>query len=62
VRAFSNCAGGGLLSSRMAGELTDAYRIRVEPLLETASFMQRTAEVVRGLVRAASLVEKVSRA
>ena len=52
IRAIANCGRAGLLSPADVRELNDAFHFRVYPLLESASILQRTADLVRGLVDA----------
>ena len=59
LQAFANCAHRGLLSPAGVQELNDVYRNRVEPLLESASFLQRTADLVRGLVAAGLRLRRI---
>jgi hypothetical protein len=56
VQAISNCARGGLLSPAAVHELNEVYSVRVEPLLRSASILQRTADLVRRLVTAAERI------
>jgi hypothetical protein len=50
IQAISNCGRAGLLSRASVRELHDVYSDRVEPLLQSASLLQRTADLVRRLV------------
>jgi hypothetical protein len=50
IRAISNCARGGLLSPASERELNDVYTYRVEPLLRSASLLQKSAALLRLLV------------
>ena len=61
IQAISSCGRSGLLSEESVLELNDSYSCRVEPLLQTASLLQRTAVVVRSLVAAADRLRRVSR-
>jgi hypothetical protein len=58
IQAISNCAQGGLLSAAALSELQETYSCRVEPLLQTASVLQRTADLVRRLV---AVTERIRR-
>jgi hypothetical protein len=54
--AISKCAARGLLSPAAVRELNEAYSVRVEPLLQSASILQRTADLIRRLVAAAERI------
>jgi hypothetical protein len=56
IRGIVNCAEAGVISAAALSELHEVYSYGVEPLLQTASLLQRTAGLVRGLVRAADLL------
>ena len=59
LQAFANCGHRGLLSPTGVQELNAVYRNRVEPLLESASFLQRSADLVRDLVAAGLLLRRL---
>jgi hypothetical protein len=58
IRGIVNCAEAGVISAAALSELHEIYSCGVEPLLQTASLLQRTAVLVRHLVTAADLLRR----
>jgi hypothetical protein len=58
LRAIEKCGSQGLLSPGDVQELNEAFRLRVQPLLESASILQRTADLVRRLVDATARIRR----